>query len=96
MIAEPDVEFNMTLKTRLFLWLYERFTDLGQWFISHCDMKPPPWVAEEMETRTGQYGETVHLDLELVTSTADAFKGGLRKLFPDIEVTKEALDELKR
>jgi len=35
--------FKMTKKTRLFLWLHEKFHDLAQWFITHCDYEDADW-----------------------------------------------------
>ena len=35
--------FKMTLKTRLFLWLYNRFNNIAQWFIKHCDVEDKPF-----------------------------------------------------
>jgi len=29
--------FRMTRKTRLFLWLYNHFDRVAQWFINNCD-----------------------------------------------------------
>lgn len=31
--------FKMTLKTRVYLWLHDKFHRLGQWFIGHCDLE---------------------------------------------------------
>jgi len=36
-IVRIGPEFQMTLKTKLFLWLHEKFNRLAQWFINHCD-----------------------------------------------------------
>lgn len=36
-LTGPSRFFKMTLKTRLFLWLYRQFSKLSQWFINHCD-----------------------------------------------------------
>ena len=57
--------FKMTLKTRLFLWLYRRFHGLGQWFITHCDMEPldlweaQGWSSPEVTSYSDQFGEPV-------------------------------------
>ncbi|GAG99843.1 unnamed protein product [marine sediment metagenome] len=40
-MMDAGQRFKMTLKTRLFLWLHNRFHKLGQWFINHCDVVPP-------------------------------------------------------
>lgn len=32
--------FKMTWKTRLFLWFHEKFNDIAQWFINHCETEP--------------------------------------------------------
>lgn len=40
MVEISPFDFRMTLKTRLFLWLYRRFTATAQWFINHCDTEP--------------------------------------------------------
>ena len=34
-----DGIFRMTIKTRIFLFLYRVFNAVGQWFIKHCDME---------------------------------------------------------
>lgn len=35
-----DEQFKMTIKTRIFLWLYDIFEAWGQWFINNCDTEP--------------------------------------------------------
>lgn len=44
---EIGPDFKMTLKTKLFLWLYRGFNKIAQWFICHCDTEPhKPLVRE--------------------------------------------------
>ena len=42
MVEVSEFDFKMTLKTKLFLWLYRRFHGLAQWFIKHCDLEEEP------------------------------------------------------
>jgi len=60
---EIGPEFKMTLKTKLFLWLYRRFGSISQWFINHCDCvegksHPCPKCGAEMKTCCQLYSET--------------------------------------
>ena len=57
--------FKDTRKNKIYLWLYEFFMGLGQWFITHCDMEPldlweaQGWSSPEVTSYSGQFGEPV-------------------------------------
>ena len=51
-LTGPGRFFKMTLKTRLFLWLYRQFGSLSQWFINNCDFddRDTSVIWEELRT----------------------------------------------
>ena len=40
MLMATGQAFRKTKKNKVYLWLYELFGGISQWFIGHCDMEP--------------------------------------------------------